>query len=98
MLLGLFSRTTYVEDEGFEGETQLLKPVSLDVEVQRNLSSNWYHSIPDIGITAHLKPMSVSSSKWLDEGFITSVLVFVSYILICAFDVITTLFFVWLEV
>ncbi|CAG5923536.1 unnamed protein product [Menidia menidia] len=51
-------RTTFI-DEGFKGETQLLKPVSLDLEIQRNLSSNWYHSIPDIEITAHLKPMSL---------------------------------------
>ncbi|KAM9393107.1 intermembrane lipid transfer protein VPS13A isoform 2-T2 [Pholidichthys leucotaenia] len=51
-------RTTYV-NEGFQGEIQLLKPVSLDLEIQRNLSSNWYHSIPDIEITAHLKPISL---------------------------------------
>ncbi|KAM6931036.1 intermembrane lipid transfer protein VPS13A [Xenentodon cancila] len=51
-------RTTYI-DGGFHGETQLLKPVSLDLEIHRNLSSNWYHSIPDIQITAHLKPMSL---------------------------------------
>ncbi|KAM4575849.1 intermembrane lipid transfer protein VPS13A isoform 2-T2 [Odontesthes bonariensis] len=51
-------RTTHI-NEGFQGETQLLKPVSLDLEIQRNLSSNWYHSIPDIEITAHLKPMSL---------------------------------------
>uniref|UniRef100_A0A671VJ10 Vacuolar protein sorting 13 homolog A n=1 Tax=Sparus aurata TaxID=8175 RepID=A0A671VJ10_SPAAU len=51
-------RTTYI-DEGFQGETQLLKPVSLDLEILRNLSSNWYHSIPDIEIIAHLKPMSL---------------------------------------
>ncbi|XP_071339167.1 intermembrane lipid transfer protein VPS13A isoform X1 [Trachinotus anak] len=55
-------RTTYV-NEGFQGETQLLKPVSLDLEVQRNLSSNWYHSIPDIEITAHLKPMTLILSQ-----------------------------------
>uniref|UniRef100_A0A7N6FAN6 Vacuolar protein sorting 13 homolog A n=1 Tax=Anabas testudineus TaxID=64144 RepID=A0A7N6FAN6_ANATE len=54
------SETTYT-NEGFQGEIQLLKPVSLDLEIQRNLSSNWYHNIPDIEITAHLKPMSVSS-------------------------------------
>lgn len=48
---------------GFQGETQLLNPVSLDLEIQRNLSSNWYHSIPDIEITAHLKPMIVSSAE-----------------------------------
>lgn len=54
------SRTTFI-NEGFQGETQLLMPVSLDLEIQRNLSSNWYHNKPDIGITAHLKPISVSS-------------------------------------
>uniref|UniRef100_A0A7N6B5Q5 Vacuolar protein sorting 13 homolog A n=1 Tax=Anabas testudineus TaxID=64144 RepID=A0A7N6B5Q5_ANATE len=55
------SETTYT-NEGFQGEIQLLKPVSLDLEIQRNLSSNWYHNIPDIEITAHLKPMSVSTA------------------------------------
>uniref|UniRef100_A0A3B3Z2I0 Vacuolar protein sorting 13 homolog A n=1 Tax=Poecilia mexicana TaxID=48701 RepID=A0A3B3Z2I0_9TELE len=50
--------TTYKNGK-FEGETQLLKPVSLDLEIQRNLSANWYHSIPDVEITAHLKPMSL---------------------------------------
>uniref|UniRef100_A0A8C2WAR4 Vacuolar protein sorting 13 homolog A n=1 Tax=Cyclopterus lumpus TaxID=8103 RepID=A0A8C2WAR4_CYCLU len=50
-------------NEGFQGETQLLMPVSLDLEIQRNLSSNWYHSIPDIEITAHLKPMSLVLSQ-----------------------------------
>ncbi|XP_015828201.3 intermembrane lipid transfer protein VPS13A isoform X1 [Nothobranchius furzeri] len=51
-------RTTY-KDGQFRGEMQLLKPVCLDLEIQRNLSSNWYHSIPDIEITAHLMPMSL---------------------------------------
>ncbi|KAI3372816.1 hypothetical protein L3Q82_023273 [Scortum barcoo] len=55
-------RTTYI-NERFQGETQLLKPVSLDLEVQRNLSSNWYHNIPDIEITAHLKPLSLILSQ-----------------------------------
>ncbi|XP_034728114.1 vacuolar protein sorting-associated protein 13A isoform X2 [Etheostoma cragini] len=55
-------RTTY-KDEGFHGETQLLMPVSLDLEINRNLSSNWYHSIPDIEITAHLKPLSLLFSQ-----------------------------------
>lgn len=55
-------RSTYI-DEGFQGETELLMPVSLDLEIQRNLSSNWYHSIPDIEITAHLKPISLILSQ-----------------------------------
>ncbi|CAG08424.1 unnamed protein product, partial [Tetraodon nigroviridis] len=55
-------RTTYIKG-GFQGEIQLLEPVNLDLEIQRNLSSNWYHSIPDIGITAHLKPISLILSQ-----------------------------------
>eukprot|EP00066_Takifugu_rubripes_P024587 XP_011613853.1 PREDICTED: vacuolar protein sorting-associated protein 13A [Takifugu rubripes] len=55
-------RTTYING-GFQGEIQLLEPVNLDLEIQRNLSSNWYHSIPDIGITAHLKPISLILSQ-----------------------------------
>ncbi|CAN9513170.1 unnamed protein product [Ophioblennius macclurei] len=51
-------RTTYT-NPGFQGEIQLLKPVSLDLKILRNLSSNWYHSIPDIEIIAHLKPMTL---------------------------------------
>uniref|UniRef100_A0A673CML0 Vacuolar protein sorting 13 homolog A n=1 Tax=Sphaeramia orbicularis TaxID=375764 RepID=A0A673CML0_9TELE len=56
-------RITYKNDR-FEGETHVLKPVSLDLEILRNLSSNWYHNIPDIEITAHLKPMAVSNTVW----------------------------------
>ncbi|KAM3849865.1 intermembrane lipid transfer protein VPS13A-like, partial [Diretmus argenteus] len=55
-------RATY-EAGGFQGETKLLKPVTLDLSIQRNLSSTWYHSIPDIEITAHLKPMSLILSQ-----------------------------------
>ncbi|KAF7652944.1 hypothetical protein LDENG_00089730 [Lucifuga dentata] len=55
-------RTMY-EAGRFQGETQLLKPVSLDLDIQRNLSCNWYHSIPDIEITAHLKPMNLILSQ-----------------------------------
>uniref|UniRef100_A0A3Q3WPE0 Uncharacterized protein n=1 Tax=Mola mola TaxID=94237 RepID=A0A3Q3WPE0_MOLML len=55
-------RTTYI-NESFQGETQLLKPVNLDLEIQRNISSNWYHSIPDIEITAHLKPLTLILSQ-----------------------------------
>ncbi|CAL1615509.1 unnamed protein product [Knipowitschia caucasica] len=55
-------RTTYKNDK-FQGETQLLMPVSLDLDIRRNLSSNWYHNIPDIEIIAHLKPMSLMLSQ-----------------------------------
>uniref|UniRef100_A0A3Q4HB17 Vacuolar protein sorting 13 homolog A n=1 Tax=Neolamprologus brichardi TaxID=32507 RepID=A0A3Q4HB17_NEOBR len=47
------------KNERFEEEIQLLKPVSLDLEIRRNLSSSWYHEIPDIDIGVHLKPMSL---------------------------------------
>uniref|UniRef100_A0A8C1UD56 Vacuolar protein sorting 13 homolog A n=1 Tax=Cyprinus carpio TaxID=7962 RepID=A0A8C1UD56_CYPCA len=52
-------RTTFTDGQ-FKSELQLLKPVNMDLSVKRNLSASWYHSIPDIQINAHLKPMSVS--------------------------------------
>ncbi|XP_061134171.1 vacuolar protein sorting-associated protein 13A isoform X1 [Syngnathus typhle] len=55
-------RTTFVNGV-FRGESDLLQPISLEVEIQRNLSSNWYQSIPDIEITAHLMPLSLNLSQ-----------------------------------
>lgn len=51
-------RATYQAGR-FQGEIQLLKPVNLDLRVERNLSFSWYHRIPDIQITAHLKPINL---------------------------------------
>lgn len=65
-----FLRTTF-SDGQFKSEIQLLKPVNMDLSIKRNLSASWYHSIPDIQINAHLKPMSVRAyicvyfSVWL---------------------------------
>ncbi|KAJ8413943.1 hypothetical protein AAFF_G00065410 [Aldrovandia affinis] len=55
-------RTTHEGGE-FHSEIQLLKPVSLDLSIKRNLSASWYYSIPDIEITARLKPMSMVLSQ-----------------------------------
>ncbi|XP_061671891.1 vacuolar protein sorting-associated protein 13A isoform X2 [Syngnathoides biaculeatus] len=55
-------RTTFINGV-FQGESNLLQPISLEVEVQRNLSSKWYHTIPDIEITAHLMPLNLILSQ-----------------------------------
>ncbi|XP_057213556.1 vacuolar protein sorting-associated protein 13A isoform X2 [Triplophysa rosa] len=55
-------RTTFTDGK-FKGEIQLLKPVNMDLSIKRNLSASWYHSIPDIQINAHLKPMSLILSQ-----------------------------------
>ncbi|KAL0979681.1 hypothetical protein UPYG_G00188180 [Umbra pygmaea] len=55
-------RTTF-ENGKFQGEIQLLKPVNLHLSINRNLSSSWYHNIPDIEITAHLRPMNMILSQ-----------------------------------
>lgn len=68
-------RTTY-KNECFEREIQLLKPVSLDLEIQRNLSSSWYHKIPDIEIGVHLKPMSVSTAE---EGIFVLIFFYIHF-------------------
>ncbi|KAJ8005978.1 hypothetical protein DPEC_G00123500 [Dallia pectoralis] len=51
-------RTTF-EHGRSQKEIQLLEPVNLDLSIHRNLSSSWYHNIPDIKISAHLKPMNL---------------------------------------
>ncbi|MBN3297858.1 VP13A protein, partial [Amia calva] len=55
-------RTVY-EDNKFQSEIQLLKPVNLDLVIERNLSASWFHNIPDIKIKAHLKPMNLVLSQ-----------------------------------
>ncbi|KAL1269364.1 hypothetical protein QQF64_031653, partial [Cirrhinus molitorella] len=55
-------RTTFTDSQ-FKGEIQILKPVNMDLSIKRNLSASWYHSIPDIQINAHLKPMSLILSQ-----------------------------------
>lgn len=70
-----FSRTTFEEGK-FQTEIQLLKPVNLDLSVERNLSSSWYHSVPDIEIKAHLKPMNVS---WIVLLFILWLVLLLSF-------------------
>uniref|UniRef100_A0A671T9Z2 Vacuolar protein sorting 13 homolog A n=1 Tax=Sinocyclocheilus anshuiensis TaxID=1608454 RepID=A0A671T9Z2_9TELE len=55
-------RTTFTDGQ-FKSELQLLKPVNMDLSIKRNLSASWYHSIPDIQINAHLKPMSLILSQ-----------------------------------
>ncbi|XDV48401.1 hypothetical protein PO909_017816 [Leuciscus waleckii] len=55
-------RTTF-SDGQFISEIQLLKPVNMDLSIKRNLAASWYHSVPDIQINAHLKPMSLILSQ-----------------------------------
>uniref|UniRef100_A0A6I8PIJ3 Vacuolar protein sorting 13 homolog A n=1 Tax=Ornithorhynchus anatinus TaxID=9258 RepID=A0A6I8PIJ3_ORNAN len=42
---------------------ELLQPLNLEVNVERNLSSEWYHDVPDIKITGNLKPMQLILSQ-----------------------------------
>uniref|UniRef100_A0AAY4BPN8 Vacuolar protein sorting 13 homolog A n=1 Tax=Denticeps clupeoides TaxID=299321 RepID=A0AAY4BPN8_9TELE len=56
-------RTTFDGDK-FQNDMQLLKPVNMDLSVKRNLSASWYHSVPDIEIIGHLKPMNVRTRGW----------------------------------
>ncbi|XP_038625358.1 vacuolar protein sorting-associated protein 13A isoform X2 [Tachyglossus aculeatus] len=42
---------------------ELLQPLNLEVDVERNLSSEWYHDVPDIKITGNLKPMQLILSQ-----------------------------------
>jgi len=42
-----------------KSECQLLKPVSLAVNLTRNLSASWYHGHPDVELHGRLKDFSV---------------------------------------
>ena len=40
-------------------QRDILKPVSLTVEIHRNLSADWYHGMPTLSIDAKLNPLLV---------------------------------------
>lgn len=44
-------------------ECNILEPVSLQVDVFRNLSSQWYHEHPDIALRGKLNDLSVNMSR-----------------------------------
>jgi vacuolar protein sorting-associated protein 13A/C len=43
-------------------QRDILKPVSLTVEIHRNLSADWYHGMPTLSIDAKLNPLLVVAS------------------------------------
>ncbi|XP_068814299.1 intermembrane lipid transfer protein VPS13C isoform X2 [Struthio camelus] len=55
------SRCTISADS--QPDTEILRPVSLALLVQRNLSATWYHKFPAIGIKGDLKPMQIALSE-----------------------------------
>ncbi|NWW74640.1 VP13C protein, partial [Climacteris rufus] len=44
-------------------DSEILRPVSLTLLVQRNLAATWYHKFPAIGIKGDLKPMQIALSE-----------------------------------
>uniref|UniRef100_A0A803VSL0 Vacuolar protein sorting 13 homolog C n=1 Tax=Ficedula albicollis TaxID=59894 RepID=A0A803VSL0_FICAL len=52
-------------------DSEILRPVSLTLLVQRNLAAAWYHKSPTIGIKGDLKPMQVIA---LSEDDLTVIL------------------------
>uniref|UniRef100_A0A672USM2 Vacuolar protein sorting 13 homolog C n=1 Tax=Strigops habroptila TaxID=2489341 RepID=A0A672USM2_STRHB len=44
-------------------DSEILRPVSLTLLVQRNLAATWYHKAPTIGIKGDLKPMQIALSE-----------------------------------
>ncbi|XP_066473905.1 intermembrane lipid transfer protein VPS13A isoform X2 [Tiliqua scincoides] len=55
-------RSSMVNDS-LQKEVQLLQPLNLEVTIERNLASIWYHEIPDIKIIGRLKPMNLILSQ-----------------------------------
>ncbi|NXK87404.1 VP13C protein, partial [Formicarius rufipectus] len=44
-------------------DSEILRPVSLTLLVQRNLAATWYHKCPTVGIKGDLKPMQIALSE-----------------------------------
>ncbi|XP_071298117.1 intermembrane lipid transfer protein VPS13C isoform X1 [Agelaius tricolor] len=51
-------------------DSEILRPVSLTLLVQRNLAAAWYHKCPTIAIKGDLKPMQIA----LSEGDLTVIM------------------------
>lgn len=52
-------------------ETELLKPINLEFQVKRNLSSTWFSKIPGLEVQGVLKAMNVSSLVMETRGLHT---------------------------
>ena len=48
-----------VDGTDVQADCQLLKPVSLEVKLTRNLSASWYHGHPDVELHGRLRDFSV---------------------------------------
>nr|XP_018672980.1 vacuolar protein sorting-associated protein 13C-like [Ciona intestinalis] len=51
------------EDKVVVREENILQPTDLEIEVIRNLSSAWFHGIPDVSVNAVLHKLSVAISQ-----------------------------------
>ncbi|CAM9994575.1 unnamed protein product [Lampetra fluviatilis] len=52
-----------VTDSRVDGEVMMLEPVNMDLELRRNLAAMWYTEIPDVDISAKIRPMMVVLSQ-----------------------------------
>ncbi|KAM9329208.1 intermembrane lipid transfer protein VPS13A [Gastrophryne carolinensis] len=48
-----------LENGSLLSDIELLQPLNMDIDIERNLASAWYSDIPDIKITGHLRPMNL---------------------------------------
>uniref|UniRef100_A0A8D0LA51 VPS13-like middle region domain-containing protein n=1 Tax=Sphenodon punctatus TaxID=8508 RepID=A0A8D0LA51_SPHPU len=51
------------ERDSLQNEIQLLQPINLEVNVERNLAAAWFGEIPDFRILGRLKPMNLILSQ-----------------------------------
>ncbi|XP_076814167.1 intermembrane lipid transfer protein VPS13A-like isoform X3 [Clavelina lepadiformis] len=51
------------EEMNGEKESVILEDLVLVTEIVRNLSTSWYHDIPDVGISGHMPPISIKLSQ-----------------------------------
>ncbi|XP_051829756.1 LOW QUALITY PROTEIN: intermembrane lipid transfer protein VPS13C [Antechinus flavipes] len=54
---------TVIQPGVFHPDIQLLHPINLNILVNRNLASAWYHKIPIMEITGHLDAMNIGLNQ-----------------------------------
>lgn len=59
ILVKLFCSCYTVEGQ-VKAECLMLKPVTMELTVQRNLSSAWYHDVADLDIKGEIPAITVS--------------------------------------
>jgi hypothetical protein len=55
-----------------EGEVPLIEPVTISMDIVRNLAAGWFTEIPDVEIAGKMEAITVSTQTYLPLEAITA--------------------------